>query len=148
MVVLTTGKAQCVQYSVRVLSGVYWNVRSRGLSELWTDRTCTSINMYHHSAPPITQYDEGTPFLQITIQSRALAYVHSVDNFQAFHPSANSILRNIKTYFSGSAILNTAFPKFSPFNMPTKPSGALSMPSVMLVLALNMPSFSHFCIFS
>ena len=63
------------------------------------------------------------------------------------------ILENVpqkveKCYKSGSAILRTAFPLFCPFNMPTKPSAAWSMPSVKEVVGFNDPLRIHFLKFS
>lgn len=56
-------------------------------------------------------------------------------------------LISVKASTYKSAILSTAFPKFSPFNIPTNPSALFSIPSVTLICTLISPSLIQRCIF-
>jgi len=45
-------------------------------------------------------------------------------------------------------IFSTAFPKFSPLNIPTNPSGPFSTVPISAIFALKLPSFNHLPTFS
>jgi len=66
--------------------------------------------------------------------------------------SDNSFTRRgqmcLPDHCSRGSISNTALPKFSPFSIPKNPLTALSMPFVVSMDTLKVPSAIHFCSFS